>query len=60
MDVFSMPEVHIRKDVFGCVDLCVDEHSGYAVAVPARKIGVASKGGCSHDDSSVADHLWRP
>ena len=36
MDVFSMPEVHIGKETFDCVVLCVDRHSGYVVAVPAR------------------------
>ena len=39
MDVFSMPEVHIGKEVFDCVVLCVDQHSGYIVAVPACKKG---------------------
>ena len=29
MDVFSMPEVHIGKETFDCVVLCVDRHSGY-------------------------------
>ena len=28
MDVFSMPEVHIRKEIFDSVVLCVDRHSG--------------------------------
>ena len=37
MDVFSMPEVHIGKEFFDCVVLCVERHSGYVVAVPARK-----------------------
>ena len=40
MDVFSMPEVHIGKETFDCVVLCVDRHSGYVVAVPARKRGL--------------------
>ena len=43
MDVFSMPEVHIGKETFDCVDLCVDRHSGYVVAVPARKKGLLAK-----------------
>ena len=60
MDVFSMPEVHIGKEAFDCVVLCVDRHSGYVVAVPAGKMGVASKGGCRHDDLSLADRLWYP
>ena len=37
MDVFSMPKVHIGMETFDCVVLCVDRHSGYVVAVPARK-----------------------
>ena len=43
MDVFSMPEVHIGKETFDCVVLCVDRHSGYVVAVPARKKGLPAK-----------------
>ena len=43
MDVFSMPEVHIGKETFNCVVLCVDLHSGYVVAVPARKKGLLAK-----------------
>ena len=39
MDFFSMPEIHIGKEVFDCVVLCLDRHSGYVVAVPARKRG---------------------
>ena len=43
MDVFSMPHVHIRKEVFDCVVVCVDRHSGYVVAVPARQKGLLAK-----------------
>ena len=43
MDVFSMPEVHIGKETLDCVVLCVDRHSGYVVAVPARKKGLLAK-----------------
>ena len=43
MDVFSMPEVHIGKECFDCVVLCVDRHNGYFVAVPARKSGLLAK-----------------
>ena len=43
MDVFSMPEVHIGKETFDCVVLCVDRHSGYVVAIPARKRGLLAK-----------------
>ena len=28
MDVFSILDVHIRREVLNCVDLCVDQHSG--------------------------------
>ena len=41
--VFSMPEIHIGKETFDCVVLCVDRHSGYVVAVPARKKGLLAK-----------------
>ena len=43
MDVFSMPEVHIGKETFDCVGPSVDRHSGYVVAVPARKKGLLAK-----------------
>ena len=43
IDVFSMPEVHIGNDIFDCVVLCVDQHSGYVVAVPALKRGWLAK-----------------
>ena len=43
MDVFSMPEIHIGKGTFDCVVLCVDRHSSYVVAVPARKKGLLAK-----------------
>ena len=43
VDVFSMPEVHIGKEIFDCVVLCVDRHSGYVVAVLARKKGLLAK-----------------
>ena len=36
MAVFSMPEVHIGKEVFDCEVLCVHRHSGYVVAVRVR------------------------
>ena len=43
MDVFSMPEVHIGKEIFDCVVLCVNRHGGYVGAVPARKKGLLAK-----------------
>ena len=43
MDVFSMPEVHIGKETFDCVVLWVDRHSGYVLAVSARKKGLLAK-----------------
>ena len=43
IDFFSMSEVHIGKEVFDCLVLCVDRHSGYIVAVPACKKGLLAK-----------------
>ena len=43
MDVFSMPEVHIGTEVLDCVILCLDQHSGYVVAVRARRKGLLAK-----------------
>ena len=43
MDAFSMPEVHIGKETFDCVVLCVDRHSGHVVPVPARKKGLLAR-----------------
>ena len=59
MDIFSMPKVHIGKEVFDCVVLCVDRRSGYIVAVPAQQ-GFASQGSGNHDGSPLADRLWHP
>ena len=43
MDVFSMPEVHIRKEGLDCALLCVDRDSGYIVVVQERKKGLLAK-----------------
>ena len=43
MDVYSMSEMHVGKEVPDCVVLCVDHHSGYVSAVPARKNGFLAK-----------------
>ena len=43
MDFFSMPTVQIGREVSDCVVLCLDRHSGYIVAVPARKNGLLAK-----------------
>ena len=43
MDVFSMPEIHIGRETFDSVVLCVDRPSDYVVAVPARKRGLLAK-----------------
>ena len=43
MDVFSMPEVEVGKDTYDCVVIVVDCHSGYLVAVPAKKKGLTAK-----------------
>ena len=43
MDVFSVPEVHIGKETFDCVVLCVNGDRGYVVAVLARKRGLLAK-----------------
>ena len=43
MNVFPMPEMHIKKEVFDCVVVCVDQKSAYMVVVPARKRGLLAK-----------------
>ena len=43
IDVFSMPEVHIGKEISDCVVLCVYRHSGYGLAVYARKRRLIAK-----------------
>ena len=43
MDVFSMPEVQIGNQIFNSVVLCVARHSGYVVAVLARKNELVAK-----------------
>ena len=49
MDVFSMPEFDIGREVSNCSVLCVDRHSGYIVAVPSAQICVSSLGSGSYD-----------
>ena len=43
LDVLSMLEVHISKEVMDCVVLYVDHHTSYIVAIPARKKGLLAK-----------------
>ena len=43
MDVFAMPEVTVDGEVFGCVILAVDCHSGYIVAVPGENSKMKDK-----------------
>ena len=35
MDVFAMPEVTVEGEIYDCVILALDRHSGYIVAVLA-------------------------
>ena len=37
MDLFAVPEVTVEGEVFDCVILAVDSHSGYIVAVPGEE-----------------------
>ena len=37
MDIFAMPEVTVEGEVFDCVFLAANRHSGYIVAVPGKK-----------------------
>ena len=37
MDVFAMPGVTVEGETYDCVNLAVDRHSGYIVAVPGKK-----------------------
>ena len=37
MDLFAMQEVTVESEVFDCVILAVDRHSGYIVVVPGKK-----------------------
>ena len=37
MDVVAMPEVTVEGEVFDCVIMAVDRHSGYIVAVLGQK-----------------------
>ena len=37
MDVFAIPELTVEGEVLDCVNVAVERHSGYMVAVPGRK-----------------------
>ena len=43
LDVFSIPEVHIGREVVSCVVLCVDRQGGYIAAAQAHKRGVTAR-----------------
>ena len=43
MDAFYMHEVKVGKDTYDCVVIVVDRHSGYLVAIPAKKKGPTAK-----------------
>ena len=71
MDVFAMPEVIVEGEVFDCVILAGDRHSGYIVAVPGKKIqeegqeGQARSGAASQDrgasnDPALVDSIQCP
>ena len=57
MDVFAMPEVTVEGEVFDCVIVAVDRHSGYIVAVPGKKCKKKDK----RDKHGVSckRRLWR-
>ena len=57
MDVFSMPEVHIGKETFDCVALCVDSAQRLRSSRSGTQKGVACQGSGSHDDSSLTNQL---
>ena len=37
MDVFAMPEVTAEGETYNCVNVDLDRHSRYMVAVPGKK-----------------------
>lgn len=43
LDIFSMPAVDWQGETFDCFLLCVDRHSGWTLARPARKAGLTGK-----------------
>ena len=43
IDKFATPPVRHGKQVYDCVIMCVDRHSGYLVAVPARDKGLTAE-----------------
>ena len=43
IDNFATPPIRHRKEVYDCVILCGDRHSGYLVAVPARDKGLTEE-----------------
>ena len=43
IDKFTKPPVRQDEEVYHCVILCFDRHSGYLVAVPARDKGIKAE-----------------
>ena len=63
MDVFAMPEVNVEGEVFDCVFLAVDRHSGYIMAVPGKKSekkDKRDKHGVGLQAKNIAQAMIRP
>ena len=62
IDVFAMPELTVEGEVFDCVILAFDRHSGYIVAVPSKqskKKDATDKDGVGLQGKTVAQPMFR-
>ena len=56
IDMFSMPATTVEGVMYNGMEVCVDRHSGWIVAVPVRMEGLSA----SAVAKAMLQHQWRP
>jgi hypothetical protein len=56
IDMFAMPKTEVDGVAYNCMEVCVDRHSGWIVAVPCEMEGLIA----SEVAKSMLKHQWRP
>jgi hypothetical protein len=56
IDMFAMPKTEVEGVAYNCMEVCVDRHSGWIVAVPCLAEGLIA----SEVAKAMLKHQWRP
>ena len=56
IDIFAMPKTEVEGVAYNCMEVCVDRHSGWIVAVPCLAEGLIA----SEVAKAMLKHQWRP